>query len=714
MTEKYHRRLLRELIFKSIYQMDFQDISSNEAVKNTCEIEKVDGFVEREAERLTSNLFLKREKIDDTIRSYILGWTLDRLPVVSKNILRLGVYELLFEEGIPIEVSIDEAVEMAKEFGTDGDRKFINGVLDRIAKDLASKDKLSFLRKNSKKEYEEEEEKMDEVRKAEKPKARPISEIGKMIGIKDEQLFHYGKYMAKIPHQILKELKGNPDGKLIIVTAITPTAAGEGKTTTSIGLSLGMSKLGKNVIVTLREPSLGPVFGVKGGATGGGKASLLPMEEINLHFTGDLHAISAAHNLLSAMIDAHIHNGNELKIDVRKVKWPRAVDMNDRALRNIIVALGGPSNGFPRETGYVITAASEVMAILCLSESISDLKDRLSKIVIGEDTNGKYVTAGELHAQGAMTALLKDAMNPNLVQTTENTPVIVHGGPFANIAHGTNSIVATKIALKLADYVITETGFAADLGAEKFFDVVSKYANLKPDTVVLVASVRALKMHGGEDKKNLKSENMEALKKGMENLKLHIENIKKFGLPIVVAINKFPTDSQSEIKTVEEEVKKLGVRFALSEGFEKGGAGTETLAKEVIESIEHDKNTFHKIYDWEMPIKTKIDTLAREIYRAGKVEYSPTAISDMRKIEKSGYGNLPIVMAKTQASISDDPKVAGAPSGYTFSIREIRLSAGAGFIVPVAGEIMTMPGLPKAPAAINIDVDDDGNISGLF
>ncbi|GEM_PF-23641 len=713
MTEKHHRRLLRELVFKSIYQMEFQDLSPSQAVKNTCEMEEINGSIEKEVEHLTLNLFSKIHEIDNAIRNCILGWTIDRLPLVSKDILRLGVYELLFEDDIPIEVSIDEAIEIAKEFGTDGDRKFINGVLDKIAKNSANKNKILLMRKTQKRD-EEEEEKVEKTEATKKIAMKPITEIAKMIGIEPDQIIPYGRYISKIPYQILKTIKDKPNGKLIIVTAITPTPAGEGKTTTSIGLSLGMNRMGKKSIVTLREPSLGPVFGVKGGATGGGKAQVLPMEEINLHFTGDIHAVTTAHNLLAAMIDAHIHNGNMLNIDVRSVKWPRAVDMNDRALREIVVALGGHSNGFPRETGYVITAASEIMAILCLAESITDLKERLSRIIIGETVDGKYVTAGDLHAQGAMTALLKDALNPNLVQTTENTPAIVHGGPFANIAHGTNSVVATKMALKLADYVITETGFAADLGAEKFFDVVSKYANLKVDTVVLVASVRALKMHGGENIKNLRNENMEALKKGMDNLKVHIENIKKFGLPVVVAINKFPTDSLNEIKTVEDEVKKMGVRFALSEGFEKGGAGTEMLAKEVIESIEKDKNTFHRIYDWEMPIRTKIETLTKEIYRAGKVEYSPVALSDIKKIEKSGYGNLPIIMAKTQASLSDDPKVAGAPSGYTFTIREVKLSAGAGFIVPVAGEIMTMPGLPKEPAAVNIDVDDDGKITGLF
>ncbi len=694
--------------------MEFQDLSPLQAVKNTCEMEEVNGSIEKEVENLISNLSSKLSVIDETIKNYILGWTIERLPLVSKDILRLGVYELLFEDDIPIEVSIDEAIEIAKKFGTDGDRKFINGVLDKIAKNCASKNKIMFMRKISNKTDKEEEEKMKETGTEKKTTMKPITEIAKEIGIEPDQLVPYGKYISKIPHQILKKIEDKPNGKLIIVTAITPTPAGEGKTTTSIGLSLGMNRIGKRAIVTLREPSLGPVFGVKGGATGGGKAQVLPMEDINLHFTGDIHAVTAAHNLLAAMIDAHIHNGNELNIDVREIKWPRAVDMNDRALREIVVALGGSANGFPRETGYVISAASEIMAILCLAESITDLKERLSRIVIGETRDGKYVTAGDLHAQGAMAALLKDALNPNLVQTTENTPVIIHGGPFANIAHGTNSVIATKLALKLADYVITETGFAADLGAEKFFDTVSKYANLKPDTVVLVASVRALKMHGGEDKKNLKNENIEALKKGMDNLKVHIENIKKFGLPVVVAINKFPTDSPTEIETVENEVKKMGVRFALSEGFEKGGAGTEALAREVVESIEKDENTFHRIYDWEMPIKTKIETIAKEIYRAGKVEYSPRALSDIRKIEKSGYGNLPIIMAKTQSSLSDDPKVAGAPSGYTFTIREVKLSAGAGFIVPIAGEIMTMPGLPKEPAAVNIDVDDDGQITGLF
>ncbi len=711
MIDKSRRRIIRELVFKSMYQMEFQSLTPCESARIICQMEEMNDGIEREVEKTTQKLYLKIFEIDETIKANLLGWTIDRLPLISKDILRLGVYELIFDDSIPIEVTINEAVELSKYFGTDGDRKFINGVLDKIAKTSVSQEKIACLRKQNR---EEEETKMSDIDIARKIRMKPIVEIGRSIGIESDQMIPYGQYIAKIPHQLLKDLKDKPNGKLVVVTAITPTPAGEGKTTTSIGLSLGMNRIGKKTLVTLREPSLGPVFGVKGGATGGGLAQVMPMEDINLHFTGDIHAVSAAHNLLSAMIDAHIHNGNDLNIDVRKIKWPRALDMNDRALRQIIVALGGHSNGFPRETGFVITAASEIMAILCLAENIPDLKERISKIVIGESLNGRYVKAGELKAQGAMAALLKDALNPNLVQTTEHTPVFIHGGPFANIAHGTNSVIATKLALKLADYVITETGFAADLGAEKFFDVVSKYSGLKPDTVVLVASVRALKMHGGEDKKNLKNENIDALRKGIANLKVHIENIKKFGLPIVVAINKFPTDASSEIKAVEDEVKKMGVRFALSEGYEKGGAGTEELAREVVESIEKDKNTFHSLYDWELPIKSKIETLAREIYRAGKVEYSSDAISDIKKIEKEGYGNLPIIMAKTQASLSDDPKVIGAPSGYTFKIREVRISAGAGFIVPVAGEIMTMPGLPKEPAAIDIDVDEDGKISGLF
>ncbi len=542
----------------------------------------------------------------------------------------------------------------------------------------------------------------------------PISEVARSIGIEEEQLISHGKYIAKVPHQLLKKFKDKPNGKLIIVTAITPTPAGEGKTTTSVGLAQAMNRIGKKTIVTLREPSLGPVFGIKGGAAGGGYAQVLPMEDINLHFTGDMHAISAAHNLLSAMIDAHIYHGNELNIDARRISWPRAMDMNDRALRQMVISLGGRSNGFPREEKFVITAASEIMAILCLSNDIVDLKERLSNIIIGQTRKGKYVTAGELKAQGAMAALLRDAMNPNLVQTIEHTPAFVHGGPFANIAHGTNSVVATKLALKLADYVITETGFAADLGGEKFFDVVSKYANLKPDTVVLVATVRALKMHGGVNKKELKSENIDALQKGIENLRVHVENVRKFGLPVVVALNKFSTDTDAEIKLVEEEVKKLGARIALNESWEKGGAGAEELAREVVESIANDGNHFHGIYDWSAPIKEKIETLAREIYRAKSVTYTSKALSDMRKIEKEGRGNLPVIMAKTQASISDDPKAVGAPSGYTFTVREVLLSSGAGFIVPIAGQIMTMPGLPKAPAAQFIDVDDDGKITGLF
>ncbi len=549
---------------------------------------------------------------------------------------------------------------------------------------------------------------------AQSVKLNPISDVARSIGIEENHLIPYGKYIAKVPHQLLKELKDKPNGKLIIVTAITPTPAGEGKTTTSVGLSQAMNRIGKKTIVTLREPSLGPVFGIKGGAAGGGYAQVLPMEDINLHFTGDMHAVSAAHNLLSAMIDAHIHHGNGLDIDARRISWPRAIDMNDRALRQMVISLGGRSNGFPREEKFVITAASEIMAILCLSNDIVDLKERLSNIIIGQTRKGKYVTAGELKAQGAMAALLRDAMNPNLVQTIEHTPAFVHGGPFANIAHGTNSVVATKLALKLADYVITETGFAADLGGEKFFDVVSKYANLKPDTVVLVATVRALKMHGGVSKKELKEENIEALRNGIENLRVHVENVRKFGLPVVVALNKFSTDTDAEIKLVEDEVNKLGVRIALNESWKNGGAGAEDLAREVVESIANDGNHFHGIYDWDAPIKEKIETLAREIYRAGRVVYTSKALSDMRKIEKEGRGNLPVIMAKTQASLTDDPKVVGAPSGYTFTVREVLLSNGAGFIVPIAGQIMTMPGLPKAPAAQFIDVDDNGKITGLF
>ncbi|WP_036221620.1 formate--tetrahydrofolate ligase [Mesoaciditoga lauensis] len=543
---------------------------------------------------------------------------------------------------------------------------------------------------------------------------KPINDIAKMIGINEEDLLPYGKYVAKVPHQLLKKLEDKPNGKLIIVTAITPTPAGEGKTTTSVGLAQGMNRIGKKALVTLREPSLGPVFGIKGGAAGGGYAQVLPMEDINLHFTGDMHAISAAHNLLSAMIDAHIHHGNELDIDARRITWPRAIDMNDRALRQIVISLGGKGNGYPREDRFVITAASEIMAILCLANDLSDLKRRLSNIIIGQTRKGKYVTAGQLKAEGAMAALLRDAINPNLVQTIEHTPAFVHGGPFANIAHGTNTIVATKLALKLADYVITETGFAADLGGEKFFDVVSKYADLKPDTVVLVATVRALKMHGGMDKKELKQENLEALKKGLENLKVHIENVKKFGLPLVVALNKFETDTDAELKIVEDFVKGMGVRIALNEAWAKGGAGAEELAREVAKSADEDGNNFHQLYDWEAPVKEKIEILAKEIYRAGNVVYTSKALSDIRKIEKEGKGNLPIIMAKTQASLSDDPKVVGAPSGYTFTVREVFLSNGAGFIVPIAGEIMTMPGLPKVPAAQMIDIDEDGKITGLF
>ncbi len=698
---------MRDLAFKAIYQLEFQDLTPSDSTHRVCQAEGVSWDLEKEVEIFASGAVSKMTEIDKIISERLIGWSMERLSIVSRSILRLETYELLYDLNVPIEVSINEAVELSKIYGTEGDRKFVNGVLDKIAKNLAPPQKFKLYRGGSNMK--------SDIEIAQSVELKPISEVAKSVGIQEEQLIPYGKYIAKVPHQLLKDLQNKQNGKLIIVTAITPTPAGEGKTTTSVGLAQAMNKIGKKTIVTLREPSLGPVFGIKGGAAGGGYAQVLPMENINLHFTGDMHAVSAAHNLLSALIDAHIHHGNDLGIDVRRITWPRAIDMNDRALRHIVVSLGGRSNGFPRETNFVITAASEVMAILCLAKDLSDLKKRLSNIIIGQTVKGgKYVTAGDLKAQGAMTALLKDALNPNLVQTIDHTPAFVHGGPFANIAHGTNTVVATKLALKFADYVITETGFAADLGAEKFFDVVSKYADLKPDTVVLVATIRALKMHGGMNKKELSTENLDALKEGMKNLKVHVENVKKFGLPVVIALNKFSTDTDAEIKLVEEEAKSMNVRIALNEAWSKGGAGAEELAHEVVESIEKDENHFHGIYDWNMPVKDKIGIIAKEIYRAGNVVYTSKALSDIKNIEKKGYGKLPIIMAKTQASITDDPKLVGAPSGYTFTVREVILSNGAGFIVPVAGQIMTMPGLSKVPAAQSIDVDDEGKISGLF
>ena len=541
----------------------------------------------------------------------------------------------------------------------------------------------------------------------------PITQIAETAGVDEKYLELYGKYKAKIDYNMLNEA-GKPDGKLILVTAITPTPAGEGKTTTTVGLADGMRKLGKNAIVALREPSLGPVFGVKGGAAGGGYAQVVPMEDINLHFTGDFHAIGAANNLLAAMLDNHIFQGNALNIDVRRITWRRAVDMNDRQLRNITCGLGGRVNGVPREDGFDITVASEIMAVLCLSKNIDDLKERLSRIIVGYTREEKPVTAGELHAQGAMAALLKDALKPNLVQTLEHTPAFIHGGPFANIAHGCNSIMATRIALKLGDYAVTEAGFGADLGAEKFLDIKCRMAGLKPSAVVVVATVRALKHHGGVAKADLGTENLAALEKGLPNLLQHVENVTKvFKLPAVVAINRFPTDSEAELKLIEDKCRELGVNVALSEVWGKGGDGGVELAKEVVRLCEQ-PNGFTYAYDLDMTIEQKLEAIVKKIYRGDSVELTPNARKQMAQLEALGFGNLPICMAKTQYSCSDDAALLGAPRGFKVTVRNLKVSAGAGFIVALTGDIMTMPGLPKVPAAERIDVDSTGKISGLF
>ena len=547
---------------------------------------------------------------------------------------------------------------------------------------------------------------------------QPITAIAEKAGIDDKYLEQYGKYKAKIDYNLLKDTNAE-DGKLILVTAINPTPAGEGKTTTSVGLVDGLSRIGKKAMVALREPSLGPVFGVKGGAAGGGYAQVVPMEDINLHFTGDFHAIGAANNLLAAMIDNHIFQGNALNIDPRKITWKRCVDMNDRQLRSVVDGLGGKTNGMPREDGYDITVASEIMAVLCLASDISDLKERLSKIIIGY-TYGKVaeqkpVTAGDLHAQGAMAALLKDALKPNLVQTLEGTPAIVHGGPFANIAHGCNSVTATKMCLKLADYTITEAGFGADLGAEKFLDIKCRMAGLKPNAVVVVATVRALKYNGGVPKAELNGENLEALEKGMPNLLKHVSNITNvYKLPCVVAINAFPTDTEAELKLVEEKCKELGVNVVLSEVWAKGGEGGIALAEKVMETLENKPTQYHVLYPDEMSLKDKINTIAREIYGADGASFAPAAAKALKRIEDMGFGNLPVCMAKTQYSLSDDQTKLGRPSGFTINVRDAYVSAGAGFVVALTGSIMTMPGLPKKPAADSIDVDGNGKITGLF
>lgn len=550
---------------------------------------------------------------------------------------------------------------------------------------------------------------------AQSKQMKPIFEISDKLGIKRSDVELYGNYKAKIDYNMLARMEKKPDGKLILVTAITPTPAGEGKTTTSVGLGDSLKRIGKNVIIALREPSLGPVFGIKGGAAGGGYAQVVPMEDINLHFTGDMHAIGAANNLLAAMIDNHIYQGNELNIDTRRITWKRCVDMNDRQLRFIVDGLNGKSNGTPREDGYDITVASEIMAILCLSKDLVDLKERIKRVIIGYSYDNQPVTAGELKAEGAMTALLKDALKPNLVQTLEHTPAFIHGGPFANIAHGCNSIMATKMALKLADYVVTEAGFGADLGAEKFLNIKCRVSGLKPSAVVIVATVRALKHHGGVKKKELAQENLEALEKGMPNLLKHIENITvKFGLPAVVAINRFPTDTEKELAFVETRCKELGVNVALSEVWAKGGEGGEALAKEVVALIEGDSGNFRFIYSDDISIKEKITAIVTEIYGGDGVEFSLEARRAIRKLEKLGFGNLPVCMAKTQYSLSDNPKKIGRPQNFTVGVSSVRVSAGAGFLVALTGAIMTMPGLPKVPSAESIDVDENGKISGLF
>lgn len=541
-----------------------------------------------------------------------------------------------------------------------------------------------------------------------------ITAVAARAGIGEEYIEQYGNYKAKVDYKFLRDHADTPDGKLILVTAITPTPAGEGKTTTSVGLTDGLRKIGKNAMVALREPSLGPVFGVKGGAAGGGYAQVVPMEDINLHFTGDFHAIGAANNLLAAMLDNHIQQGNALGIDPKQITWKRAVDMNDRQLRHIVDGLGGRMQGVPREDGFEITVASEVMAVLCLASDITDLKARLARIIVGYTYDGKPVTAHDLKAEGAMAALLKDALKPNLVQTLEGTPAFIHGGPFANIAHGCNSITATRMALKCADYVVTEAGFAADLGAEKFIDIKCRMAGIQPSAVVIVATVRALKYHGGVPKAELNNENLDALEKGLPNLLQHVGNIKNvFGLPCVVAINAFPTDTKAELDMVEEKCRELGVNVALSEVWAKGGEGGKALATEVVRLCEQ-PNSFHQSYELDTSIMDKLSAICTKVYHADGVQLVGNAVKQIKQIEELGFGNLPICMAKTQYSFSDDASLLGAPKGFTINVRNLKVCAGAGFIVALTGDIMTMPGLPKVPSAEKIDVDENGVISGLF
>lgn len=553
-----------------------------------------------------------------------------------------------------------------------------------------------------------------DIQIAQENKMQEIKDVAKKAGIDEKHLEYYGRYKAKINYGLFDEDKNSQKGKLVLVTAITPTPAGEGKTTTTVGLADGMNSLGTNTMVAVREPSLGPVFGIKGGAAGGGYAQVVPMEDINLHFTGDMHAIGAANNLLAAMLDNHIQQGNALGIDVKKITWKRCVDMNDRQLRNVVNGLGGVMQGVPREDGFDITVASEIMAILCLSKNISDLKEKLGNIIIGYDYEDKPVTARQLKAQGAMAALLKDALKPNLVQTLEHNPALVHGGPFANIAHGCNSVIATMMALKIADYVITEAGFAADLGAEKFLDIKCRMAGLKPAAVVVVATVRALKHHGGCQKEQLNKEDLVALEKGLPNLLQHVDNMKNvYGLPVVVAINAFPTDTRAELDLVEKKCNELGVNVALSEVWEKGGAGGVELAKEVIRLCD-EESEFYFSYDIDDSIEVKIEDIAKKIYHADGVDFTPKAKKSMEKLQVLGFDNVPVCIAKTQYSFSDNPKLLGAPKDFRITIRDMKISAGAGFIVAYAGDIMTMPGLPKVPTAEKIDVDETGKITGLF
>ena len=553
-----------------------------------------------------------------------------------------------------------------------------------------------------------------DIQIAQEAQLEPIGNVARKLGVEEEELEYYGKYKAKLSSQLWDRVKDNPDGKLILVTAINPTPAGEGKTTTSVGLGEAFGKLGKKAVIALREPSLGPCFGIKGGAAGGGYAQVVPMEDLNLHFTGDFHAITSANNLLAALLDNHIQQGNALGIDTRQIVWKRCLDMNDRVLRNIVVGLGNKTDGVVREDHFVITVASEIMAILCLAYDMKDLKERLGRIIVAYNYEGKPVTADDLQATGAMAALLKDAIKPNLIQTLEHTPALVHGGPFANIAHGCNSVQATRIGLKLADYCITEAGFGADLGAEKFFDIKCRMAGLKPDAVVLVATIRALKYNGGIAKDNLAQENLEALKKGIVNLEKHIENLQQFGVPVVVTLNHFATDSAEELAFVENFCKEHDCEFALSQVWEKGADGGIELADRIMTTLETRQSQYHPLYKEEIPLTEKIETIAQKIYGADGVEYDKSAKKQLDKLTELGFGNLPVCMAKTQYSFSDDPNLLGRPEHFKIHVREVYVSAGAGFVVVLTGAVMTMPGLPKKPAAYGIDVDDNGVITGLF